>query len=186
MNSEITELWRRANEIVAMLELWILEHDEKSIHLTISRENQVRLLKLRTWQFRYYLPIRELLDILVPLLRDRVKRTKSSYGLGIGIRSLTGKGAEDMLKVEIARRYPGNEHIQVWKEMQRDQQLELELLEETDGMAVRPEKLITIQNAESAEQFLASYTKQIEARRKTVQSDNSQRQKKKYRGNPWL
>ncbi len=186
--SEVAELWRRANDIVAILEKWIEENDHKSLRLTITRENQMRLLKLRTWTFRYYLSIPEILDLIMPVLRGRVKRTKPGYGLGIAVRSLVGKGAEGILQVEIARRFKSNEHIQVWKEEQRELQLELEFLEQTEGVAVRQDKLVTIQNADNADQFVAAYTKQIEARRKTAQSEgsNKERRRKRYRRSPWF
>lgn len=184
---EVAELWKRANELVAELETWIASHDGRSLRLSVSEDDQVRLLKLRTWMFRYHLPVNEILDILIPLLRDRVKRKKISHRLGVAIRTLTGHGAEEMLVVELNRKYPGGEHVHAWKEAERERQLEVEQLEMSDGMPEKQMKLFNILDYPSTNAYLDDYRARIEAKRKLVSSESVPvwRKRKNYRGNPW-
>jgi hypothetical protein len=178
--------WRIANEIAAALERWVERKEKRSVRLCFKKSDQLSLLKLRTWSFRYHLSIVDILDMILPVLRGQVKVKKKTYGLGVAVRSLVGPGAERVLVEEIKRRYPNGEHIAMWREQERERQLEAERLLESDGLVPREytENLVT---ADSTEKFVTEYTRRTLAKRADNRSNraNRSRRRKKYRGNPW-
>lgn len=178
-----------ANEITAVLEHWCQTHDGSQSPIRFTSENQLRLLRLRTWSLRYYLPVYQIVDILVPILRRQAKLTKALRGgLGIAVTMLTGDGAERILAQELEERFPGKEHVGLWRERTREAQLSREELAETDGVAVRNTAgLVSVLDCETAEDFVRQYRLGIARKRDRYQTAalDRNRRKRPYRWSPW-
>lgn len=190
MEPEVAAVWRRANEVAAIIEQWVRVRDKKSIRLSFKKEDQVRLLRLCTWEFRYKLPIGDILDFVMPVLRSRVRRVravkKASWGLGVSVRSLVGPGAKRILEEQIEQLFPGGEHIRIWRDQERSRQLAVEQAEETDGVAVRQAPMpFTVLDSPTVEEFIAGYRARIARARGSMLSYSKTRARKPYRGNPW-
>src|SRR5678809_225253 len=111
--NQLAQLWVSTNQIIGELDEWVLRTDGKEVRLRFKKIDQVRLLKLRVWSFRYQMEISDILDLIMPILRAQMHYKKKRYGLGVSIRSLTGKGAERILTQELKRHDPEGDHIQV-------------------------------------------------------------------------
>ena len=135
-NQEIAEAWHRSAEIVAALQDWLEKTSHKHSYLTYRKSDKLRLMRFRTWEFRYRVELSEMFDILIPILREKMERKRRRYGIGVSISALVGEGAEDILKEELEKRYPEGSNITLWKAKERRRQLRLEKLDE-DGMATR-------------------------------------------------
>lgn len=184
--SRLSQLWNAANELGAEVQSWLTSRAEKQVFLKFSRVDQIRLLKLRTWRFRYYLPVSEILDMIVPVLRSRIKNKKRVSALGVPVLTLTGHGAERILQEEIKKRYPASEHIEAWKDRERDSQLEAEQNEGDDLPAASGSSLGILQ-ANSPEAFVEAYKRRITNYREEQRIQMLQEfRKKPYRANPWI
>lgn len=181
--SRVSELWSAAHEMVAEIGLWLAVHDGKEPFLRFTREDQVRLLRLKTWQLRYYLSIQEILSFVVPVLRSTVKRKSKRWALGITVRSLTGEAAERILQEQLKKTYPGGEHIQVWKDREQENQIEVEQM--LEGDLVSSGKTIDVLHAESLEDYVSRYRARIQHLRQERSAQMRKHRKKPYRWNPF-
>jgi hypothetical protein len=188
MNPEVTELWRRSNEIQSAIEQWIQDHDGKHVPVRYKRADQIKLLKFRTWQLRYKLSIPEILNLIVWVLRTKMLGRGKGYGLGVSVRTLVGQGSERILQEEIAKFYPANEHIAMWRDQERERQIEAERNEDLDGMASTNGKVPTLMECDTVDKYIARYKKKILHSRQVheVEVTKTSRRRKAYRGNPWL
>ena len=188
MNPEVTELWRRSNEIQSAIERWIQDNDQKHVPVRYKRADQIKLLKFRTWQLRYLLSVPEILNLVVPVLRGQMLGRGKGYGLGIGVRTLVGRGAERILQEEIVKFYPANEHIAMWRDNERERQIASERNEDLDGMESVSSKVPTLMDCDTVDQFISRYKKKILHSRQVheVEVTKSSRRRKAYRSNPWL
>lgn len=186
--NQVSRLWWYANKIVATIGTWIEVHDKKHIILHYSKTDQLRFMTLRTWELRYRVPVYEILDILVPIMRGVVKAKRSKQSaLGVSAATLTGQAAERILADNLLKRFPNAEHIAVWRSTERERQLTRERQQDTEGVAVRQPQPLTILQSKSTTAFLETYKKRVMARRVDEQSEltNKERKRKAYRWNPW-
>jgi hypothetical protein len=167
---------------------WLEAREGKSIYGKFKRIDILRMVKLQVWSWRYRLEIEEILDLVVPYLRDTVTtKQKKKYGLGCSIASLTGDGSEKILVNAIAQEYPDGEHKYAWRQREQQRQLEAERLEESDGLVVKERAPRGILDFDSVEEFLQYSARRVERiRRKRSAEYGPKRRSKKYRGNPWL
>jgi hypothetical protein len=188
---EESAVWKHAAEIQSMIELWLRVRDGQDVPLRYSREDQVRLLKYRTWMFRYLLSVQEILDMTIPVLRGiawrRQVKKKRRRGLGISVTTLTGIGTERILKEQLQKAYPDAEHVSVWRERERDRQMAVERREKLGGMPEAMEKRLKIIDYETPEAFVQHYERRLQrARQDEMEAVNPKRRKRYYRWNPFL
>lgn len=186
MASPVAKAYGLANEVVGILQTWIQADKQKSIHISFTKEQQLKLLKLRLLSERYKLDIPEILDILVPLMRDRFMHNKRTFGLGININVLCGQAAERWLFEELKKHDSDDDHIVEFKARARDRQIEAELALDSDGVAERVQ--YSALDAPSIPLFIEAYSKRVLSKRtedEKMRNDPSRR-RKPYRGNPWL
>lgn len=186
--TELTKLWNAVNEIISELDDWILKTDGKEVRLRFKPIDQVRLLKLRVWETRYKLSIEEIMDLIMPILRYHMLRKKTSYGLGVSVRSFTGTGAERILIKELEKTDPDGQHEEVWRQLEQETQLEAEAREERDGLPAKANLVILPLDVENTQDWATWYQGKIERRRNTYRELIRQewRKRKNYRGNPWI
>lgn len=189
MASRFNDVWRIANLVIRDMEEWIKINDKKSVRLRYFQVDQVKLLKLRVWAYRHYIDIQEVLDLIVPPLRTLIREHKKSYGLGVSIRSLTSRRAYLILLSRLKERYPDDEHISIWRENERERQLQVEKELDTDGLVTRsPRVFASVLESPSAEAFIARYKKCVVTARLEQQRlyDQGWRKRRQYRGSPWI
>lgn len=175
--------------MVSTMSMWVRMRDGKDVPLHLSKADQLRLLKYRTWMFRYYLPVQEILDLTIPILRQQIRRkyVKRKYvrGLGVSVAALTGAGAERILQEQIRKTYPDSEHITIWRERERDRQLAVERAESLGGMP-ETDRGLRLSDCATPEIFMARYERRLQRLRlEAAEADNPQRRKRQYRFNPW-
>ncbi len=172
-------------EVKKEIELWIQRVDGHSVELRYKPDDIARLFKLRVWSVKYSVSVQECLDLIVPVFRAVIK--VKSTGLGVGIKTLTSRGAEKLLGEKLLERYPGNENVRVAKELERDHQLKIEALEETEGLTVR-EPEVKSRLEMSAGEYVMLYEKRILRYRDQIEKASVEpwRHRKLYRGNPWV
>lgn len=188
-NPEIAEAWHRSAEIVTALEKWLEGKQQRHSRLNYKKTDKLRLLRFRTWEFRYRVELEEMFDILIPILRAKMERKRQKHGIGVSITALVGEGAEEILKEELAKKYPEGSNITLWKDRERRRQLERERLEDSDGMATRSKTAaFSILEADSLDTYLTKYRCKVKsAKEKLVSVETSKaRRLRRYRGNPWL
>ena len=189
MRNPLLELWSATSGVMAEVEQWLSAHDKKKIRLNYKLADQVRLLKLRVWCIRYDTDIPEILDLVVRVLRAQIPtKFKSSWGIGVPIRSLTGKAAERLLKDELERLYPGGENVFARRNALKQQQLHDERMLDLEGALPKRERLIKILDANSAQEFVEHYRERVTRIKERTQKEERQswRKRKPYRGNPWI
>lgn len=189
-SGQVVEAWKQAERIVEILERWIESHDEVRPHVKLSQNDKLRLLRLRTWELRHYLPVSEIINLTLPRLRDMVHRKHykvKSGGIGVTVATLVGDKAELILIEAIEEKYPGAEHIAAWKEAERELQLELEQQIETEGLSVRTAAPLTILGCPSVQDFITRYKARIGKEREQLEEQTAAkwRKRRNYRGNPW-
>jgi hypothetical protein len=185
--SKLVALWAIANEITQEIERWLRVRDSKDLRLRFSPADQARLLKLRLWSYRYQVPIFQILDFVMPVLRYMTKVQKKSFGLGINIRTLTSYGTERILSKEIEKAYPDDEHKVAWRDMLQRQQLDAEQQEETEGLTARGGRYHNVLDASTVEAYVADYRSRVVSRRITYRQSVAAewRRRRNYRFNPW-
>ena len=183
---KLQEVYFIAAEIIIQMEEWMKRRDKKRTRLTYKKADQPRLLRLRTWSMRHHLPITEILDLLVPVLKERILY-KSKYGFEIPVKVLTGAAAGRILRYEIAKRYDGNEHILAWREMERERQLRAERIEELEGIPLKPRLHEAMPENETVSEYVDHYTQSVMQNRQRERQAAGERwrRRKKYRNSPW-
>jgi hypothetical protein len=178
-------LAREANQIIRQLELWLETRESKSIRLQFKPIDQARLLRLRTWEYRYKLSIGEILDYILIILRKQMPKGKTFYGLGVPVPTLTGSAARRILEDQIEENFPDGTLETIWRERERQDQLKREQEEELAGLGTQPTKLLL--DFESSQEFVQDYV--IRTEREKMEYERSRREKwrqrKSYRDNPW-
>lgn len=168
---------------------WIEARDGVKIRLALKRIDRLKLLRLRTWEIQTKLDLFEILDIVVPPIREHSKlklsQSDERYGLGTSVSSITGDLAQQILSTIIERTYPDNEHLTVWRELERDRQLEAERLDTHDAKPREGRKFL--KDFDSPEDYVRYYTSMITKLRDRdlVEGDAKWRRRKAYRNNPW-
>lgn len=168
------------------IEHWVEMRDDKHLRLFLSRADKLRLLKLRTWCMRYKLSLSEVLDLIVPVLRKTGAYRPGPKSFGIRMSALTGDTSCRILEDRVLLLYPEGANVSVWRERERERQLQAERDEASDGVAVR-EQHATLLACDSIESFVGCYSRQVTARRVSERDSTARwRKRRKYRGNPWL
>ena len=189
---EMAALERHMMEIVDRMEMWLRMRDgvDVPLHEMYSRQEQLMLLKYRTWMLRYNLSIQEILDLTVPVLRQMARirhiKTKKYRGMGLTVKTLIGDGAERILREEIDRTYPDGEHITIWRELERDRQLAREHEEKIGGLPEVAEKGLRLADCATPEAFVQRYERRLKRmRQEEMAAVDAKRRKRKYRWSPW-
>jgi len=187
MKPELLALDNAIFHVLGEIEHWLELRDGISFTCRYKRVDQLKLLQLYGWELKYKLPIVEILDMIVPVLRALIRSKKKYRGLGLMVRSLVGDGAENILKKEIAKLYPHGEHIQIWKSRERDLHLEREVKDDLEGVEQKDAAFKGILGYESVQIYLARYKRRVDiARKRELKASLSNRRKRKaYRWNCW-
>jgi hypothetical protein len=180
--SKVSPLWSITNEVRLELESY------SGANLSYLKEQDLaKLAILKVWSIRYYLPVSEVIRIIVPVLKQIIRSRKKLRGLGVPITTLTAVGTEKILEREIQELYPDGEHVRLWKEQEREKQLNTELLDETEGLPVKQVQLRPLYEYETCREFATGYEKMIDKKSKSMSNATQQhRRSKPYRLNPWL
>lgn len=188
-NKQLSFVWNKINDITIALEQFVWEEDERRIRVYLKKPDQLRLLTLYKWSLKYYLPISEIIKILIPVVRTVCKRQRFlPRALGVRITSLTGRAGERIIQEEIERRYPANEHIQYWKEAQRRKQIEAEDSEGEEGVLVRSSPVRSPLQYKHPMMFVEAYRERLQKdiRESERIISSKRRRRKAYRWNPWV
>lgn len=124
--------------------------------------------------------------IVAPMM-ERV-RFKKKYGFDLTIKVLTGHAARKMLHFQISKAYPDDEHIHIWREHERQYQLQQEKIEAMEGIPLKP-RLYALKRAdETVDEFIERYSRDAAKDRDFFRKAAAQkwRRRMRYRGNPWL
>ena len=185
----LKQLLRQAWEVQTALDVWLFEHKKRGAYRKASTINALRLLKLKVWSIRHEISVEECVDILIPAFNKFQwgGRTPSRFGTGISIQTLTSANAERILEREIVLRYPEGEHRTIYRQELCRKQLELERLDEMDGLTEREPGPKTLLEAESPEEYVSSYRSRVTKQREENDRlyNQSWRRRKPYRENPW-
>ena len=170
------------------VESWLKDEDGAAPPLSkLKGMDQVQLLRLRTWSLRYFIPIKEILDMVLPILRNQMHR-RGRYGIGVPVRVLTGRKAQELLEDQIKRRYPEEEQIKVWASRERDRQVLKEIRDELGGLQERDRLRGHSKVDFGLKHWTQTYVKLIEVRRKRyqqIEARNKRSKRRMYRRNPW-
>lgn len=187
--NDTKHLWALAGEISALIEAWLQEHEGKTLYARFKKTDLLRLTRLRVWSWRHKVSIDEILSLTLPYLRKSLSSTqKSRYGLGCSIASLTGIGNEKILIEAIRQKYPGGEERDIWRQTERQKQLDAEAVEDSDGLPVRHRAMKSLFDCDSVPVYLKSYRERVLGTRQKMAAESSRasRKRKLYRGNAWL
>ena len=172
------------NAVTIELEHWLERNGRSSHYLRLKPLDGVRLLRLRVWATRHYLTVSQVLDMIMPVIRSRTGRVKSA-GIGTTIGNLTGQAAYRILREEIAKRYPDEEHVELWREEEQNKHIAIEREAETGGLPVRHKSHSPL-DYESIAEYVAQYKKSIATSNTLRTSLSSEQRRKPYRWNPWI
>lgn len=181
-------LEQEAMKIVIELQNWIRSRDKVNLYLNFKQEDRMRLLRLRTWEYVYKIPISEILDIIVEPIRVHSNLRSRRYGLGTSVSSLTGFHAERILSTIVGRRYPAGEQISFWREAERDRQLHVEKMDALEGAHPRDDHgRGSFLDLAVEDGFLETYSHSVVAQRDLLRREGEAkwRTRKSYRNSPW-
>lgn len=181
-----TIAWKEALKVRMEVEKALESIDKKHSRLKLHQVDQLRLLNLKTWSLRYYLPVREIVRLLLPILRGQLKPRKVYWGLGVTATMLTGDGAERILLREINKLYPNAEHIAMWRQDEQERQLIVERDESLDGIALRFRRVLSVMASVSPERFVRKYKRQIRFARRANRDNEVAHSRRNYRWSPWV
>lgn len=177
------------SSLLIRIEGWLFNTDGIRVPLhKIKGVDQCRLLKFRTWSLRYYVEVEEILEMVLPVLRNQM-RSRVGKGLGVPIKILTGRKAEEILRDQIKRRYPDGENKKVWASRERERQIQRELRDELSGMRERDVLRGKTRLEVGILEWTHEYQKQISARHKRwekIRARNLRSKRRGYRRNPWV
>lgn len=180
------QLWRLSQRISTLIGLWLKEHEGKTLYVQFKPADMLRLTRLQVWSWRHKVSVDEILTLTLPYLRKSLRNEqKKRYGLGCSIAALTGAGNEKILIEAIRQKYPGGEHRDIWRQSERQRQLDAEAGEESDGTAVRARPASSLFDADSIAAYIKSYRARIAVKRRQAEVQ-PWRRRKRYAGNPWL
>ena len=187
MDRRVRGLELEAMKIAVEIQNWIRSRDRIDVYLNFNRADQLKLLKLRTWEQVYKVSLFEIMDIIVEPIRVHSNLRRRRYGLGTSVASLTGYHAERILATIIGRKYPAGENVGLWREAERDRQMRAEKIDELDGMEPREEKRQGILRMVLVDSFVENYVRSVIQRRDKMIAESGARwrRRKAYRDNPW-
>ena len=153
-----------------------LREVHKQYHVSPKWEDQCRLLTLKMWEQKYHVPLKFILQVLIPfwkkLMENRRRRVKPG-SIGVQIATLTGKLSEKALKEAIDRQFPRGENIEAWRIQEQESYLR--------------QRQLLLRKYQDLGKFLKEYQKICRrSRRRTNQTIASGRYtRRRYPNNPW-
>ena len=166
----------RGNRVAGELHRWLQHNGNKrNARLSLSIEDTIRLHTIRIWAQRHYIDTKEVLELILPIILSRSHRHGAS-GIGVSVRALTGEAASRILTEELAKRYPNDEHIGMWREAQRRRILNRE---QEHHLAAR-----TVSEMATLEDFLDRYRERMHKTQQQA-TKNTTTPQRNYRWNPW-
>jgi hypothetical protein len=188
--NDAAHVWKLSGDIVAVIETWLREKEGKLLYAHFKRVDLLRLTRLQVWSWRHRVDIDEILSLTLPYLRKSLSSgQKTKYGLGCSVAALTGVGNEKILIEALNQKYPGGENRDIWRQEERQRQLDRESAEASGGLSTRSRRSPTgILESDSVASYLQSYRARVLGvrHRLSAQSGSVKRKRKHYRGNPWL
>lgn len=140
----------------------------------LSKEDELRCLRLVQWEEKYRVPLEAILKLLVPIWKKKFSRF-GSRGLGVKIPTLVGAKSEAILKQTIAELYPDGENIRQWQAREQQRQWGIH----QDGIRNKENWSISIAHA------VRDYRRRLERERERRKDFEQRAQLRPYRGNPW-
>ena len=183
----LANVWGQAARVIAVCERWLASRDQNRTALKFNKVDQLKLTTLNVWAMRHRISVMEVLDILLPILRTQTRGLRHS-ALGVPVKVLTGSRAKAILEEHVRRRYPDKEHVQLWKETERDRQLEAERAEDMEGLTTKSQGIGGLLDYSSTKAYTDAFIASIRRGRNAYMSaaGDKSRRKRKYRGNPWV
>src|ERR1700734_678223 len=200
--SEVEKLNTLAKSYVLQLENPLSQIRNEKTKLWLNQQDQYRLLTLKTWESKYKLDTRTILQILLPFWEKFVQRRSrkmKTQGLNVRVSTLTGKKSEQILVEAIKSIYPNGENKLLWSSNQKELIIQryLKKLEKkrddgvrshndpssmytTDG---RVKTLLDFSTPDAFVKYYRKWTKKEQLAREKIESEMKLR---KYRGNPFL
>ena len=187
--NDAAHIWKLSSDMVAVIENWLREKENKLLYAHFKRIDLLRLTRLQVWSWRYKVDVEEILSLTLPYLRKSLSSSqKKKYGLGCSVAALTGVGNEKILIEALNIKYPGAEHRDIWRERERRRQLAREAGEDTGGMTTRVRVPASMLESDSVASYIQSYRTRVLGARHKMEAEvgSAKRRRKYYRGNPWL
>jgi hypothetical protein len=143
----------------------------------------LRLVKLKVWEERYHVSLTYVLKTILghwyaTMPKDRRTKARDAKSLGIGLAQLTGVAAESILKEKVMEDFPDGENEAIHKQDERDR-----ILEFLDQELPTRQKSILAYSKIS--DFVASYRKSIDRRRRETDTISVKMSRMAWRGNPF-
>ena len=154
----------------------------------IGKDDERRLLTLSIWADKYHVTVGWILGILIPYYQERFKQRRKSdrKGLPVRITTLCGKHAEYLIKQRLEKDFPNQENIELYRQQQR-QIILLERDERLNGVDEFQQRTRKLTDFEWPSRYVRYYRTKMEAQRKVlVAATTSKKNRKPYRGNPFL
>jgi hypothetical protein len=187
--NDAAHIWKLSGDMVAVIETWLRENEDKLLYAHFKKTDLLRLTRLQVWSWRYKVPVDEILSLTLPYLRKSLSSGQQKrYGLGCSVAALTGIGNEKILIEALNIKYPGAEYRDIWFQQERQRQLDREAEEASDGMPARVRPVVGILEADSVASYLQSYRARVLKTRRRMEAEvcSTKRRRKHYQGNPWL
>lgn len=182
--TEVALLLYRADKLVNEITDWAEQFDGRRSFFRPKQMDRLRLLRLQVWATRYYVPLSEVLSILVPIMR---KETKAKSGIGVSITHLVGPKAYQILKDNLNRMYPDKSQVTAWREREQEVCLAREAAVE-DGEEPKRSTIVTQREGEDPALFVKRYIKSTDRAREAYRKYQREewRRRKPYRYNPFI
>ena len=200
VDRELRYLKSITREYVLHTENVVSELRNNHTTLWLTELDKCRLLTLRTWEMKYKVDLKTILQILLPFWEGFLKRRTNNIntkGLGIRITTLTGKKSEQVLKQGTSKLYPNQENRMLFvnQEQERITGIYLKELEKrSDGIRSQSDpsslyttdgKPKTLVDFGSPDAFVKYYRKWIKKEQLAREQIRDIMLKNKHRNNPW-
>ena len=139
------------------------------VWLSNTAGERLCLLNLRVWSLRYHVPLAFILDTLLGHFSAHRRMTRGAASLGVAVRALCGRAAEEHLQEEVARAYPAGTNHQAYLHSLRQPLYNM-----------KPVKSLPY---ESVEEMVSRYGEVMHYRHKDVLKGCAFQ--RPYRDNPW-
>lgn len=192
--NEMAELRMLQMEMVQTVRRWLRERDGNDLpRLNFKHVDQVRLIRLKTWEWRYKISVMEILDLIIPILRGtlrphlRGKVKGGGYALGVKVTSVVGDGAEKILREQLRRLSSEEQRKAIWRQDEKQRQLDAEESDELEGVASKQKDNLSLLKVVNIKAYVTQYKRSITRQREQYDSAMSARWRKRkaYRNNPW-
>jgi|HubBroStandDraft_2_1064218.scaffolds.fasta_scaffold92145_1 hypothetical protein len=198
---EYKDLDSIAKNYLQHVEVILGEIRKERIKLWMQKPDMYRLLTLRTWETKYRIDTRTLLQTLLPFwerfVQRRSKKMKKA-GLNVRVSTLTGKKSEQVLKDQLKVMYPSQENVMLYISNERERIIQnyLKRLEKKgdDGVRSRSDpsgmyadngKPKTLLDFSTPDAFMKYYRKWIRKEQLAREEVETELKKYAFRGNPF-